>query len=107
MEHIFTSYHVGVAAEAIVAAQFARLNFDISVQYGANQPGYDLIVSKKEYENPYRISVKGSKDGSWGLAQNFMEKDKANYQEAINKWYEKHNKKIIFILVQFFNSNIE
>ena len=39
-----TSWHVGVAAEAFAAAQFARLTYDVSVQYGANQPEYDLIA---------------------------------------------------------------
>ena len=33
----FTPHRVGVAAEAIAAAQFARLGYDVSVQYGANQ----------------------------------------------------------------------
>ena len=42
-----TSWHVGVAAEAFVAAQFARLTYDVSVQYGANQPEYDLIAVEK------------------------------------------------------------
>jgi len=41
---IKSSWHVATAAEAVVAAQFARLGFDISVQYGANQPEYDLMV---------------------------------------------------------------
>ena len=55
------SYHVGVAAEAFVAAQFARYGFDVSVQYGANQPEYDLMVSQGDLM--LKISVKGSQDG--------------------------------------------
>ena len=39
-----TSWHVGVAAEAFTAGQFARYAYDVSVQYGANQPEYDLIA---------------------------------------------------------------
>lgn len=39
-----SSWHVGVAAEAFAAALFARLGYDVSVQYGANQPEYDLIA---------------------------------------------------------------
>jgi hypothetical protein len=39
-----TNWHVSTAAEAIAAAQFARLGFNVSVQYGANQPEYDLMV---------------------------------------------------------------
>lgn len=33
-----TGWHVAVAAEAFTAAQFARLGYNVSVQYGANQP---------------------------------------------------------------------
>ena len=40
------SWHVGVAAEGIAAAQFARYGYDVSVQYGADQPEYDLIASR-------------------------------------------------------------
>ncbi|MDP2367870.1 hypothetical protein [Rhodoferax sp.] len=38
-------YHVGIAAEAFAAAVFAQSGCDVLVQYGANQPGYDLMVS--------------------------------------------------------------
>jgi hypothetical protein len=41
------NYHqVSVAAESFTAALFAWAGFDISVQYGANQPEYDLVVVK-------------------------------------------------------------
>jgi hypothetical protein len=40
-----SSWHVATAAEAIAAAQFARLGFNVSVQYGANQPEYDLMIA--------------------------------------------------------------
>lgn len=40
----FNSRHVGVSAEAYAAALFARCGYDVSVQYGANQPEYDLIA---------------------------------------------------------------
>ena len=43
-----SSRHIGVAAEAAVAALFARSGYDVSVQYGANQPEYDLIVARGE-----------------------------------------------------------
>ena len=59
-----TSWHVGVAAEAFAAAQLARMRYDVSVQYGANQPEYDLIAV--DGEKMLKISVKGSQDGSWG-----------------------------------------
>ncbi|HDH05067.1 MAG TPA: hypothetical protein ENH01_05040 [Nitrospirae bacterium] len=97
MKDPFNSYHVGVAAEAFVAAMFARCGYDVSVQYGANQPEYDLIVKKHEKLIP--ISVKGSKDGAWGLTQSFMKN--ADYKGAVDQWLKKHNQKTIFCLVQF------
>jgi len=39
-------WHIAIAAEAFTAGLFARLGYDVSVQYGADQPEYDLIVSK-------------------------------------------------------------
>ncbi len=93
------SWHVGVAAEAIAAAQFARYGYDVSVQYGADQPEYDLIASRGD--DMLKISVKGSKDGSWGLTQKYK-KDRT-YHEAIDEWLKQHHKKTVFCLVQFQN----
>ncbi len=62
-------WHVGVAAEAFAAAVFARFGYDVSVQYGANQPEYDLIVVSDD--KMLKLSVKGSQDGSWGLTQSY------------------------------------
>jgi hypothetical protein len=59
-----TSRHIGVAAEAIAAAQFARVGFDISVQYGANQREYDLAVIRGDMMlkvTAVRLSVGGSR----------------------------------------------
>ena len=95
------SWHVGVAAEAMVAAQFARYGYDVSVQYGADQPEYDLIASRGD--EMLKISVKGSKDGGWGLTQSF--KKGRTYHEAIDEWLNKHHKKTIFCLIQFENVN--
>ena len=95
-----TSWHVGVAAEAFAAAQFARLTYDVSVQYGANQPEYDLIAVNGD--RMLKISVKGSKDGSWGLTQKY--KSGRTYQEAAQEWLSRHHKKTIFCLVQFKNT---
>jgi hypothetical protein len=61
-------FHVGVAAEAFAAGLFAQAGFDVSVQYGANQPEYDLLVSRDD--RFLKISVKGSQEGGWGLCQN-------------------------------------
>jgi len=97
MNKRISSFHVGVAAEAFVAAQFARCGYDVSVQYGANQPEYDLVVVKND--QLMKVSVKGSQDGQWGLTQGF--KKGASYHEAIDKWLEKHHNRTVFALVQF------
>lgn len=93
----FTSRHVGVAAEAFAAALFARCGLDISVQYGANQPEYDLVVAQGE--RMLKVSVKGSKDGGWGLTQNYV--GNAGYQGAVDVWLSRHKPRTIFCLVQF------
>lgn len=95
-----SSWHVGVAAEAFAAALFARYGYDVSVQYGANQPEYDLIAVSGD--KMLKISVKGSQDGSWGLTQSY--KKGCDYHEAIGKWLADHHKKTIFCLVQFQNT---
>jgi hypothetical protein len=94
-----TFRNVGVAAEAIAAAQFARCGFDVSVQYGANQPEYDLIVARGG--DLLKVSVKGSKDGSWGLTQSFLKE--ADYHGAIKQWLKRHGSQTVFCLVQFKN----
>ena len=96
-------WHVGVAAEAIAAAQFARFGYYVSVQYGANQPEYDLMVERDD--KILKISVKGSKDGSWGLTQKY--KSGRTYHEAIEEWLKAHHKKTVFCLVQFENVDEE
>ncbi len=92
-----SSYHIGVSAEAFVAAQFARYGFDVSVQYGANQPEYDLLVHKGD--KILKVSVKGSQDGGWGLIQGY--KKGRTYHEAIEEWLKAHGKKTVFCLVQY------
>ena len=49
------------------------------------------------------VSVKGSKDGSWGLTQKY--KKNCSYHEAIDKWLSAHHNKTIFCLVQFKGTN--
>lgn len=96
------SWHVGIAAEAYAAALFARCGYDVSVQYGANQPEYDIIVVNND--KILKISVKGSQDGSWGLTQKY--KKDCTYHQATNKWLTAHHKGTIFCLVQFKNVTI-
>jgi len=101
-----TSWHVATAAEAIAAAQFARLGFDVSVQYGANQPEYDLMVDNGEAT--LKVSVKGSRDGGWGLSQSQLSKIRgANYQGAADAWLCRHKPRTIVCLVQFQGVRID
>lgn len=91
------TWQVATAAEAFAAAQFARCGWDVSVQYGANQPEYDLVVV--DGERALKVSVKGSKDGGWGLSQSF--KKGRSYHEAADAWLAKHTAKTLFCFVQF------
>ncbi len=98
-----SSWHVGIAAEAIAAAQFARVGLDVSVQYGANQPGYDLVVVRGD--RLLKVSVKGSQDGSWGLTQSYLRR--ADYQKAIDMWLAEHHRNTAFCLVQFKDTHLD
>ena len=91
-----TSWQVATAAEAFAAAQFARCGWDISVQYGANQPEYDLVAV--DGNRMIKVSVKGSQDGGWGLTQSHL--SNADYHAAVDTWLKKHSKKTVFCLVQ-------
>ena len=90
-------WQVATAAEAFAAAQFARCGWDVSVQYGANQPEYDLVAVSGDHM--LKVSVKGSQDGGWGLTQSLIKE--ANYHRAADLWLEKHSGKTVFCLVQF------
>jgi hypothetical protein len=97
-----TPYQVGVSAEAFASALFARAGYHVSVQYGANQPGYDLIVERNR--RAYMISVKGSQDGGWGLTQSYLQN--ADYHGAIDHWLKRHGDGLIYCFVQFKNKGI-
>jgi hypothetical protein len=101
-----SSWHVATAAEAIAAAQFARFGYDVSVQYGANQPEYDFIVSGET--GALWISVKGSRDGGWGLSQSQLSKlrksnpeGSADYHGAADLWLGRHKPRTAMCFVQF------
>ncbi|MCK4486599.1 MAG: hypothetical protein KAU38_07545 [Desulfobacterales bacterium] len=98
-----TNWQVATAAEAFAAAQFARCGWDVSVQYGANQPEYDLVAV--DGDRMMKVSVKGSKDGGWGLTQSYIRN--ADYHGAVDKWLAKHSNKTVFCLVQFKDVPIE
>jgi Holliday junction resolvase-like predicted endonuclease len=95
-----TNWHVATAAEAIAAAQFARSGYDVSVQYGANQPEYDLMIT--DGDKFLKVSVKGSADGAWGLTQTQLAKlGNANYHGAVDAWLQRHKPRTALCLVQF------
>lgn len=99
MQRDMNSYQVGVAAEAYAAALFAQAGCDVLVQYGANQPEYDLVVSRRGRAR--RISVKGSQDGGWVLAASHKRRDRT-YHDAVDAWASKHSDpQTLFCFVQF------
>jgi Holliday junction resolvase-like predicted endonuclease len=93
------AYQVGVAAEAYAAAQFAHAGCNVLVQYGANQPEYDLVVS--DGKRMRQVSVKGSQDGGWVLAAS-QKKSGQTYHQALDDWAAKHSdRNTFFCFVQF------
>ena len=92
-----SSWQVATAAEAFAAAQFARCGWDVSVQYGANQPEYDLVAV--DGDRVLKVFVKGSQDGAWGLTQSYL--SNADYHAAANAWVERHSMRTVVCLVQF------
>jgi hypothetical protein len=100
-----SSWHISVAAEAITAGQFARCGFDVSVQYGADQPEYDLIAARGA--DLLKVSVKGSQDWGWGLTQSYLKRatqksgKTGDYHGAIELWLNRHGSRTVFCFVQF------
>lgn len=91
-------YHVSVAAEAYAAASFARAGYEVSVQYGANQPGYDLVAVKRE--RMLKVSVKGSTDGGWVVHARYKEKG-VSYRDALDRWHRSQPEDVVMFYVQF------
>jgi Holliday junction resolvase-like predicted endonuclease len=96
-------FHVSVAAEAFAAGSLAQAGCDVSVQYGANQPEYDLIASKND--RFLKISVKGSQDGGWGLIQSYK-KPGVSYAAAASLWAAGQSPNVIYCFVQFQHAPI-
>ena len=95
-------HQVGVAAEAFAAAVFAQAGLSVFVQYGANQPGYDLIVTYERDDDPsflktIHVSVKGSSNGGWLLK---AKQRGATLEQALDSWHQ-DNQRFIFCFVQF------
>ena len=89
-----------IAAESYTACLLAQCGYDVLVQYGANQPHYDLVAEKNKRFLP--ISVKGSQDGGWMLAVRYVEPG-VNYAQAIDKWLAAQRKDVVYVFVQFIN----
>ena len=93
---------VATAAEAFDAAQFERIGYDVSVQWGATQPECDLIIS--EGRRMLKISVKGSADGGWNLTQSAQSDlptaNRANSHDAADLWLAGHKAGTAICLVQ-------
>ena len=87
-----------IAAESYTASVLAQCGYDVLVQYGANQPHYDLVAVKAERFLP--ISVKGSQDGGWMLAVRYVQPG-VNYHEAIDKWLSSQRSDLVYFFVQY------
>jgi hypothetical protein len=94
-----THYQVGVAAESLVASLLSQAGYDVSVQYGANQPGYDLVAIKPG--RTLKVSVKGTQLPGWALTSGW--KSGRSYAGAIEDWLKAHGPDLLFIFVQFRN----
>lgn len=98
-----TSRQCEIAAESYAACLLAQAGWDVLVQYGANQPHFDLVANKGTMFLP--ISVKGSQDGGWMLAVKYKSPS-ASYHEAIEKWERAQRSDVIFFLVQFLGVDL-
>ena len=93
---MMTSRQCEIAAESYSACLLAQAGYDVLVQYGANQPHYDLMANKEKRFLP--ISVKGSQDGGWMLAVRYKEKD-SSYHDAIDAWLASQRDDVVLSLI--------
>ena len=94
-----TARQCEIAAESYTACLLARSGYDVLVQYGPNQPHFDLMAVKGERKLP--ISVKGSQDGGWMLGTTF--KRGVTYHIAIDRWLAAQRSDVVYIFVGFIN----
>ena len=92
-----------IAAESYSASLLARCGYDISVQYGANQPQYDLVAVKGT--RIILVSVKGSQDGGWMLAVKHVGNG-VLYHAAIDVWEQSQRKDLVFMMVQYMHASL-
>lgn len=91
-------YHIKIAAEAFAAGILAHAGYNVSIQYGADQPEYDLVIDKCHHLA--RISVKGTQLPGWTLAAGYVHG--ADYRRAADEWLQAQAPEIIFFLVSFY-----
>jgi hypothetical protein len=92
-----------IAAESYTACLLAQCGYDVLVQYGANQPHYDLIAVRGNRFLP--VSVKGSQDGGWMLAVRYVGNG-VTYHAAIDKWLSAQREDVLFAFVQFIHVSL-
>jgi hypothetical protein len=92
-----------IAAESYSASLLARCGYDVSVQYGANQPQYDLVAVKDQ--RILLVSVKGSQDGGWMLAVKYVGNG-VGYHAAIDKWQQVQRPDLVFMFVQYMHTTL-
>jgi hypothetical protein len=90
-----------IAAESYTACLLAQSGYDVLVQYGANQPHYDLMAVKGEGRK-LPISVKGSQDGGWMLAVGYK-KPGVTYLAAIDQWLSVQRLDVVYAFVGFLD----
>lgn len=102
-----TARQCEIAGESYAACMLAQCGYDVLVQYGANQPDFDLVAVKDSSSAPrmLRISVKASQDGGWVLAVRYKDKN-ISYLEAADIWLQNQKKDVIFLFVQFLGIKI-
>jgi hypothetical protein len=98
-----TSHQVQVAGEAFAASLFARAGCDVLVQYGPNQPSYDLVAMRDGAA--LQVSVKASQYDGWGLIQSY--KKGRSYAEAADAWCADQGEDTVFCLVCFWECPLD
>jgi hypothetical protein len=93
-----SQYHIKIAAEAFAAGLLAHAGYDVLIQYGADQPVYDLVVGKSR--RLARVSVKGTQLPGWTLAAGYVRD--ADYHRAADEWLQAQCDGLLFFFVSFY-----
>ena len=99
---MMTGRQCEIAAEAWTTSILAQAGYDVWVQYGANQPGYDLVAIKGD--RTLKVSVKGTQVKTWPLAVNEVKKGEG-YHAAIDNWLARQDD-LVYIFVGLKGVNI-